>query len=144
MTAQQFFEWVRECASEARDLDSAQPAGAGARRSGGGTAAKGHAASDPVCAAVVARVDAEERMARHRARLGRVVERGRQVASLVGRALGQDVASVLVAHYVDLYDLGVMAMDLHVSMKTVYNMRRRAFEYVDCAGIVKDDEKFGW
>ncbi|MBR2683257.1 MAG: hypothetical protein IKE22_08335 [Atopobiaceae bacterium] len=144
MTAQQFFEWVRECAAEARAMDSAQHTGASPHRSGGGMVAKAHAVADPVGAAVVAKVEVEERMTRHRARLARVVERGRQVAYLVGRAMGQDVAAVLVSHYVELYDLGVMAMDLHVSMSTIYRMRQRAFEYVDCVGIVRDDEKLEW
>ena len=143
MTAEEYFHWVRDSARELATLRASAAmvtAGQDPARGGGHfVATRSPGAADPIGAIVAAMVDAEDRARSERARLERVVDHGRFVIWKVGMAMGPTVAAVLTAHYVDLYDLGVMSMDLHLSMKTLYRMRKRAFEYVDCVGLVKDD-----
>ena len=55
--------------------------------------------------------------------------------------MGESAMVALRAYYVDLEDLDLIAMELQVSLRTIYRIRNRAFEYIDCAGLVKDDEK---
>ena len=140
VTAEEYFDWVRSAALEAGRL--ATPVVDGGSRSSG-TAAPRAAKADPIGAMVAAKVDAEERRLRERSHCERVVEHGRLTIHRVGMALGPDVALSLRLHYVDLIGWEDISFELHLSLSSLYRMRRRAFEWVDCAGIVKDDQNFG-
>lgn len=140
MMAEEFFRWVRDCAVELEGMPETGEEAAAAR-AGSGMATRSPGTPDPIGARVAARVDAEERLRLRRERLRRVLDRGRLVAHMVGLAMGESAMVALRAYYVDLEDLDLIAMELQVSLRTLYSLRHRAFEYIDCAGLVKDDEK---
>lgn len=139
MTAEGFFEWVRDCANELERLDG-QPATAPApRRAAWATVGNGHAKADPIGAYVAATMDAEACRAEELRRLQKTVDRGRAVAALAGRALGKRAEIILVSYYIDRELSGAIAGELGVSVNTVYRARLRAFAYIDGAGIVRHD-----
>lgn len=141
MTAEEFFEWARACTRDLRAIDErlargAEPRAASAVVVGGGVA------KDPM-APVDAAIDRESALLADRAYCERVRGRAQEVAYEVGMALGLNAKLALQLYYLELNTWEEIAYELHVSIATVYRLRRQAFEVVDLRGLVVDAGRDG-
>lgn len=134
MTAESYFEWVRDCARDADAVRERLAQGHQPRRSSPLVAAHGTGA-DPM-AWVDAAIDRDNQLSKQLAGLDAIVSGARQVVARVADGLGLLAALALELYYIERNTWDDIALELHVSISTVYRMRRNALAWVDMGGYV--------
>ena len=140
MTAEEFFEWARACSRDVRAIDERLRWDVETGRSS--SLVVGGGVTKDAMAHVDAALDKESELMADREYCERVRERAREVLLEVGMALGLNAKLALQLYYLELNTWEDIAYELHVSVATVYRIRRQAFELVDLRGLVVGAGRF--
>ena len=136
MTAEDFFEWARQCAID-KDRAETRRRHLYDRRSSSPTTVSS-SASDPM-GFVDAAIDREAELVAEIMRCEDVRAKAANVIAAVERAMPGPAGAILELYYMDLAGTwDEIAMELHVSIANLYRIRRQAMEWVNWSGLVAD------
>ncbi len=136
MTAEEFFEWVRSCATK-RDSAMAVRRHLYDKRSSSPLVSSG-SGGDPM-AYIDAAMDREREIDAEIARYDAVRQRAMQVIQAVYQCVPGPAGAILELYYIHMADTwSEVAGELHISNSTLYRVRGQAMAWVDVSGMVDD------
>ena len=135
MTAEEFYEWASSCARELATLERRAET-LRLKGSSGMTASRGASFGDPTASQAMSAMTDEPAILEGIDRCRRVLRRELEVTAQVGAVMGPTAALALRLHYREGNDWEAVAFELGFSLRSIYRLRRRAFEWVDAEGLV--------
>lgn len=142
MTAADFYEWVADCARE-RDMLAKRSDALRMPRTNGMAIVSSSSASDPTASRALAAVSGGPGIDEAIRRCDQVLRRAAEVTAAVGLACGPSYALALRLHYLEGNQWDAISCELHVSLSSLYRMRRTALGWVDSEGLVASLGKVG-
>lgn len=137
MTAEDFFEWARQCAID-KDRAETRRRHLYDRRSSSPTAISSPG-YDPM-GYVDAAIDKEGELVAEIMRCEEVRAKASSVISAVELAVPGPAGAILELYYMDLAGTwDEIAIELHISIANLYRIRRQAMEWVNWSGLVADE-----
>ena len=135
MTAADFYDWASACAREL-DLLERRKEALRLPRSKVEGATRGPAAGDPTAAQAMQALSDEPGLQEGIDRCRRVLRKEAEVTNEVGRVLGTMASLALQLHYREGNGWQEIAYEFHISLSSMYRLRRLALEWVDAEGLV--------
>ncbi len=135
MTASDFYEWAADCARELEQLERRRDA-LRLPKSNGTKTAHPSGSGDPTATQAIAAMQDEPWLQEGIDRCKRVLQLERKVTGSVCTTFGSMAALALQLHYREGNEWQDIAYELHMSLSSVYRLRKSALEWVDAEGLV--------